>query len=387
MASLQTAKKIVSTLKENGFEAYIVGGAVRDYLLRIDSNDIDITSSAKPHQVMKIFEDTRPTGIKYGTVTVFERGEGFEVTTFRTDGPAEDNRHPDYIVYGDQVEEDVLRRDFTINGILMNEKGEIFDYINGQEDLKAKTIKTIGDPMLRFSEDALRMLRACYFQAKLNFNIDANTLKAMEIQAGLLKTLPSERVFNELIKLLKSKYSRKALKTMQEVGYDGVIPGLKKTIEFYIEHELETHIDPFFALSTYFNEEDMTYWPFSNKHRHKYVKAARRAKEKRPISNQDLYEDGLEIMTLAGRLLTMLHGIPFKAKKLQDMYENLPIQSVVDLKIKPKEMMALAHKKAGAWIKETQEDMVKRILKGELENTREALFIDFRMTYVKGMKV
>ena len=387
MASLQTAKKIVSTLKENGFEAYIVGGAVRDYLLRIDSNDIDITSSAKPHQVMKIFEDTRPTGIKYGTVTVFERGEGFEVTTFRTDGPAEDNRHPDYIVYGDQVEEDVLRRDFTINGILMNEKGEIFDYINGQEDLKAKTIKTIGDPILRFSEDALRMLRACYFQAKLNFNIDANTLKAMEIQAGLLKTLPSERVFNELIKLLKSKYSRKALKTMQEVGYDGVIPGLKKTIEFYIEHELETHIDPFFALSTYFNEEDMTYWPFSNKHRHKYVKAARRAKEKRPISNQDLYEDGLEIMTLAGRLLTMLHGIPFKAKKLQDMYENLPIQSVVDLKIKPKEMMALAHKKAGAWIKETQEDMVKRILKGELENTREALFIDFRMTYVKGMKV
>ena len=387
MASLQTAKKIVSTLKENGFEAYIVGGAVRDYLLRIDSNDIDITSSAKPHQVMKIFEDTRPTGIKYGTVTVFERGEGFEVTTFRTDGPAEDNRHPDYIVYGDQVEEDVLRRDFTINGILMNEKGEIFDYINGQEDLKAKTIKTIGDPIPRFSEDALRMLRACYFQAKLNFNIDANTLKAMEIQAGLLKTLPSERVFNELIKLLKSKYSRKALKTMQEVGYDGVIPGLKKTIAFYIEHELETHIDPFFALSTYFNEEDMTYWPFSNKHRHKYVKAARRAKEKRPISNQDLYEDGLEIMTLAGRLLTMLHGIPFKAKKLQDMYENLPIQSVVDLKIKPKEMMALAHKKAGAWIKETQEDMVKRILKGELENTREALFIDFRMTYVKGMKV
>lgn len=387
MASLQTAKKIVSTLKENGFDAYIVGGAVRDYLLRIDSNDIDITSSAKPHQVMKIFEDTRPTGIKYGTVTVFERGEGFEVTTFRTDGPAEDNRHPDYIVYGDQVEEDVLRRDFTINGILMNEKGEIFDYVNGQEDLKAKTINTIGDPMLRFSEDALRMLRACYFQAKLNFSIDSDTLKAMAIQAGLLKTLPSERVFNELIKLLKSKYSRKALKTMQEVGYDGVIPGLKKTIAFYIEHELETYIDPFFALSTYFNEEDMSYWPFSNKHRHKYVKAARRAKEKRPISNHDLYEDGLEIMTLAGRLLTMLHGMPFKAKKLQDMYENLPIQSVVDLKIKPKEMMALAHKKAGAWIKETQEDMVKRILKGELENTREALFVDFRMTYVKGMKV
>ncbi|MGB0417862.1 MAG: CCA tRNA nucleotidyltransferase, partial [Acholeplasmataceae bacterium] len=205
MASLQTAKKIVSTLKENGFDAYIVGGAVRDYLLRIDSNDIDITSSAKPHQVMKIFEDTRPTGIKYGTVTVFERGEGFEVTTFRTDGPAEDNRHPDYIVYGDQVEEDVLRRDFTINGILMNEKGEIFDYVNGQEDLKAKTINTIGDPMLRFSEDALRMLRACYFQAKLNFSIDSDTLKAMAIQAGLLKTLPSERVFNELIKLLKSK--------------------------------------------------------------------------------------------------------------------------------------------------------------------------------------
>jgi tRNA nucleotidyltransferase (CCA-adding enzyme) len=386
MASLQTAMKIVSKLKENGFDAYIVGGAVRDFLLHIESNDIDITSSAKPHQVMKIFEDTRPTGIKYGTVTVYERGEGFEVTTFRTDGPAEDNRHPDYIVYGDQVEEDVIRRDFTINGILMNDRGDIIDHVHGKEDLKTKTIKTIGEPMLRFSEDALRMLRACYFQAKLNFDIDQDTLKAMTIQGGLLKTLPSERVFNELIKLLKSTYSRKALKTMQEVGYDTIIPGLEKTIAFYLDKELDTHIDPFFAMAMYFHEKDMNYWPFSNKHRHKYMKAAQRAKEKRAISKQDLYEDGLEIMTLAGRLLFMLYGIPFKSKKIQEMYENLPIKSVVDLKIKPKEMMALSHKKAGAWIKEIQEDMVKRILKGELNNTRETLFVEFRMTYMKGMK-
>lgn len=384
MASLQTAKKIVSILKTNGFDAYIVGGAVRDYMLQIDSNDIDITSNAKPHQVMKLFDDTRPTGIKYGTVTVFERGEGFEVTTFRTDGPAEDNRHPDYIVYGQNVEEDVLRRDFTINGMLMDEQGDIIDYVHGKEDLKQKQIKTIGDPLLRFSEDALRMLRACYFQAKLNFSIEEDTLKAMHLQRGLIQTLPSERVFNEMIKLLKSKYSRKALKTMQNVGYDEVIPGLKKTIAFYIDRELDTHIDPFFALAMYFHEEDMGYWPFSNKHKHKYRKAALRAKVKRPITNQDLYDDGLEMMTLAGRLLMLLHGIPFKAKKLLDMYEKLPIKSVVDLKIKPKEMMALAHKKAGAWIKETQEDMVKRILEGSLQNTREALFIDFRMTYLKG---
>ena len=386
MSSLQTAKKIVSTLKENGFDAYIVGGAVRDTLLRMELHDIDITSSAKPHQVMKLFEDTKPTGIKYGTVTVFMRGEGFEVTTFRTDGPADDNRHPDYVVYGDSIEEDVLRRDFTINGILMTDTGDIIDYVSGQDALKQKVIQTIGDPVIRFSEDALRMLRACYFQAKLNFDINRETLEAMRIQGPLIQTLPSERVFNEFIKLIKSPHHLRALKTMQEVSYDALIPGLKKTIDFYVKHDYEVHIDPFFALATYFHEDDMSYWPFSNKHRHKYVKAANRAKRKTPITNQDLYEDGLEIMTLAGRLLNLLYGMPFKAKKLQDMYDQLPLKSVVDLKIKSKEMMALAHKKAGAWIKETQEDMVQRILKGELENTREALFIEFRTKYLKGLK-
>lgn len=386
MASLLTAKKIVSILKENGFDAYIVGGAVRDHLLRMDANDIDITSNAKPHQVMKLFEDTRPTGIKYGTVTVFMRGDGYEVTTFRTDGPADDNRHPDYVVYGDSIEDDVLRRDFTINGILMTDTGEIIDHVSGQEALNQKLIQTIGDPIIRFSEDALRMLRACYFQAKLNFEIEEGTREAMRIQGPLIQTLPSERVFNEMIKMIQSPYSLRAFKTMQVVSYDTLVPGLKQTIDFYVKNQLETHVDPFFALATYFHEEEMMYWPFSNKHRHKYVKAAHRAKIKKPITKQDIYEDGLEIMTLAGRLLNMLHGLPFKAKKLQEMYDQLPIKSVVDLKIKPKEMMALSHKKAGAWIKETQENMVKSILSGELENTREALFVEFRMKYLKGMK-
>jgi tRNA nucleotidyltransferase (CCA-adding enzyme) len=386
MASLQTAKKIISILKENGFDAYIVGGAVRDTLLRMELHDIDITSSAKPHQVMKLFEDTKPTGIKYGTVTVFVRGEGYEVTTFRTDGPADDNRHPDYVVYGDSIEDDVLRRDFTINGILMTETGDIIDHVSGQDALKQKIIQTIGDPIIRFSEDALRILRACYFQAKLNFDIEHETLEAMRIQGPLIQTLPSERVFNEMIKLIKSPHHMRALKTMQEVSYDVLIPGLKKTIEFYVKHDYEVHIDPFFALATYFHEDQMMYWPFSNKHRHKYLKAAQRAKMNKPITKQDLYEDGLEIMTLAGRLLHLLYGLPFKAKRLQDMYDQLPLKSVVDLKIKPKEMMALAHKKAGAWIKETQEDMVKSIIKGDLENTREALFVEFRTRYLKGLK-
>lgn len=386
MASLNTAKKIISKLKEAGFDAYIVGGAVRDYLLRMDSNDIDLTSSAKPHQVMTLFEETKPTGIKYGTVTVYERGEGFEITTFRTDGPSDNQRHPDYVVYGDQIEDDVQRRDFTINGLLMNEQGEIIDYVDGREDLENKIIRTIGDPIQRFSEDALRMLRACYFQAKLNFKIESKTMEALRIQGPLLLHLPRERVFNEMIKILKSPHAKEAFKTMQKVGYDALIPGLKDTIEFVLEHQMKVTTDVFFALATYFHPNDMDYWPFSNKHRHKYIKASERAHVKSPIQSIDLYQDGLEIMTLAGRLMHVLFDFPFKQKKLQEMYENLPIRSVVDLKIKAKEMMALAHKKAGAWIKETQEDMVQRILSGELENTREALFVDFRTTYLKGMK-
>lgn len=227
MSTIKTAKGVLYELKKQGYEAYIVGGAVRDYRLRMPINDVDITTNAKPHQVSKIFR-TIPTGIKYGTVTVKFKDEQFEVTTYRIDGEYNDNRHPDQITYSETVIEDVKRRDFTINGLLMNEKQEVIDYVDGEQDLKDKIIRTIGDPYKRFEEDALRMLRAFYFQSKLGFQIEKQTRDAIEALRDKLKNVSMERIVNELIKTIQGPHLKKALKSMVTTKVHEVLPGLKK---------------------------------------------------------------------------------------------------------------------------------------------------------------
>jgi len=382
MSNLKVAFEIIKTIQEQGFEAYICGGAVRDHLLGRPFEDIDIATSMKPSQGLKLFE-SKPTGIKYGTITIYVKGDSYELTTFRTDGPSDDQRHPDYVYFGISAEEDAVRRDFTINGMFMNENLEIIDYVSGQEDIKLKTIRAIGDPLTRFSEDGLRMLRAIYFQAKLNFDIDPHTLDAMKTQAEIILNLPKERILNELLKILKSPYVKRAFKTMQAIGYDTVLPGIKETIAFYLSRDVEVSIDVFFGLCTYYQQEAMMFYPFPNKQRHKYEKAAQRAHTKEKVKRLDVYTDGIEIMKLAGWLLLHLHDIPFKPSTIEFLYEKLPVKSVLDLQIKPKEMMALAHKPAGAWIKEAQDHMVEKINTGHLDNTRETLFVYFRTHFVK----
>ena len=382
MTQLDIAFQVIKTIQEAGYEAYICGGTVRDHLLHIGYQDIDIATSAKPSQVMKMFE-SKPTGIRYGTITVFLHDHQFEVTTFRTDGPSEDQRHPDYVYYGVSAEEDVLRRDFTINGLLMTINGDILDYVQGQADIELRKIRAIGDPLLRFAEDGLRMLRALYFQAKLNFGIEAETLKAMKLQGMVLKTLAKERVLNEMLKIIKSPYAKRAFQTMQQIGYDDIIPGIKEAVAYHIKHDVEFSIDVFFGMCTYFSKEDMLYFPFPNKQRHKYEKASLRAKEAKALTKQDVYQDGIEIMKLTGWLLYHLHQLPFKSSDVESLFQTLGVKSVLDLKMTSKEMMALAHKPAGAWIKEVQAQMIEAINLSQLENTREALFTYFRTHYLK----
>jgi tRNA nucleotidyltransferase (CCA-adding enzyme) len=231
MSTIRSAKKVLYELKKNGYEAYIVGGAVRDHLLNLPINDVDITTNAKPHQVSKIFR-TVPTGIKYGTVTVLYGSETFEVTTYRIDGDYLDQRHPENITYSEKVEDDVKRRDFTINGLLMDEKSEITDFVNGRQDLTNKLIKTIGNPKDRFTEDALRMMRAFYFQSKLGFQIDKETREEIFNLRENLKSISIERITNELIKIMQGEHVKKAIKSIITTKVHEVLPGLEKG--FYI---------------------------------------------------------------------------------------------------------------------------------------------------------
>ena len=197
--------ELLKTLEQAGFEACFVGGCVRDTLLGRPVHDWDITTSARPEQTMALFPRCIPTGLKHGTVTVLLNGDSFEVTTFRKDGAYHDARHPDEVTFVPRLEEDLARRDFTINAMAMHLDGSITDCFHGREDLQSGVIRCVGDPDLRFREDALRMLRARRFSAQLGFQIEAGTARAIQKKANLCRALSKERVCAETEKTLLSE--------------------------------------------------------------------------------------------------------------------------------------------------------------------------------------
>ena len=209
--------KIISVLQDAGFEAYAVGGCIRDSLLGRTPNDWDITTSAKPMEVKALFSHTIDTGIQHGTVTILLDREGFEVTTYRIDGEYEDGRHPKEVSFTGSLEEDLKRRDFTINALAYNETAGLIDIFEGQKDLKDGIIRCVGNAEERFTEDALRMLRAIRFSAQLGYRIEENTLAAIHKLAGNLEKISAERIQTELLKLIVSPHPD-YLRTAYECG-------------------------------------------------------------------------------------------------------------------------------------------------------------------------
>lgn len=212
----EKVKYIIDTIMEAGYEAYAVGGCIRDSILLREPSDWDITTSASPYQVKELFRRTLDTGIKHGTVTVMLDKEGFEVTTYRIDGEYEDGRHPKEVTFTRNLTEDLKRRDFTINAMAYNEKDGLVDIFGGLDDIRNRIIRCVGNPLDRFSEDALRMMRAVRFSAQLGYQIEAETSKAISILASNLKKISAERIQTELVKLLISPnpdYLTKAYET------------------------------------------------------------------------------------------------------------------------------------------------------------------------------
>ncbi len=191
-------------LKEAGYEAYPVGGCVRDLLMGREPGDVDICTSALPQEVMALFPSAVPTGLKHGTVTVPGEQCNVEITTFRRDGSYADARHPDAVSFGVGLVEDLSRRDFTINAMALPEYGEVIDPFGGRADLERKLIRCVGDPDRRFSEDALRMLRGVRFAAQLGFTLEGETGWAMRRNAHLVEHVSRERIRVELEKTLLS---------------------------------------------------------------------------------------------------------------------------------------------------------------------------------------
>ncbi|MDR2827999.1 MAG: CCA tRNA nucleotidyltransferase, partial [Acholeplasmatales bacterium] len=346
--------EVINTLKNNGYEAYFVGGCVRDYILKTKFNDIDITTSARPKEIQRLFPKTLETGIKYGTITIVCNNENIEVTTYRVDSVSTDQRHPDSVEFENNAKKDVLRRDFTINGILMDENFAIFDFCGGQKDLSNKLIRTIGEPSERFNEDLLRMLRAFYFQSKLGFQIEKKTREAIYNLRDKVSKVSKERVLTELIKIIKHPNFNLACKSMVLTQIHNCLPGLAKGIEFFSNNNIKPTVDVFFIASFYLNGESvLDFYNFSNLHKNLYYQTYDVIKARSYLEVTSLFKYGLLICKLANTISNMLGYDIRRSDEIEKKYNKLPIKSEMDINISGDQIIKFAGKKPGAWVSKT----------------------------------
>ncbi|MBR4120261.1 MAG: CCA tRNA nucleotidyltransferase [Spirochaetales bacterium] len=224
----ENIRQFASIFRENGHRLYIVGGAVRDHLLGRKNSDYDFCTDAKPEEVIPMFRRVIPTGIKHGTVTVLFKGDSFEVTTFRTEGAYSDQRHPDSVTFVTDLSEDLSRRDFTVNAFAADcLDGSIIDLFDGMKDLKAKTIRAIGNPRERFEEDALRLMRLARFCSKLGFEPDPDTKQAATQLSASISNVSQERIYDELSKILMTEKPTVGLRLLEDIGVlEHILPEL-----------------------------------------------------------------------------------------------------------------------------------------------------------------
>lgn len=255
-------KKIIEEVsyifKEEKFQLYLVGGAVRSLLMNKEPNDLDFTTDALPNCVKDMFKVVILTGIAHGTVTVIWKKVPLEITTFRLEGTYTDKRRPSSVEYITSLEEDLSRRDFTINALAYDIEGYLFDYFQGREDIEKKIIRAIGEPFQRFSEDALRILRACRFASQLNFIIENNTFKAMIKLSPHLKEISVERVYNEFSKIITSPYPYKGLDYLKGINFYELFNLSIKNKDLSIWKEISL-MDPIYKMEKFY----LFFIPFS----------------------------------------------------------------------------------------------------------------------------
>lgn len=248
-AKREAATDIVRRLRAEGFQAYLVGGCVRDLVMGREPKDYDVSTDATPDQVVRLFPDSLTVGAQFGVVIVPRPEGNVEVATFRSDGRYTDGRHPSEVRYAKTPQEDVRRRDFTINGLLLDPlEDQVLDYVGGQGDIRARRIRAIGNPIERFHEDRLRMLRAVRFAARFGFSLDAAALEAIRKLAPLIRDVSAERVREELLKILTEGQARRGFELLDETGLlREVLPEVKATQgvpqppEFHPEGDVWVH--------------------------------------------------------------------------------------------------------------------------------------------------
>lgn len=379
-----SAIPVLKRLEDAGYEAYFVGGSIRDLLLHRQIHDIDIASSAYPEEVKKLFPKTIDTGIKHGTVTVLYNGSSYEITTFRTESGYQDFRRPDHVTFVRSLKEDLKRRDFTINALAMNIQGEIIDLFNGLEDLHQHLIKAVGDPLERFHEDALRMMRAVRFMSQLQFKLEDETKQAIHQLHGLLPKISVERIRDEFVKMGIGPNSRKAFKVFLETQLSegapdfagksdllAIYPSLK--FEPSMESSLWAVIIILLKISNNQIGKFMRDWKNSNAMTAKVEKIVRLfdlLSEHAP-TEYELFEAGKETLLNTIDVARIL-GQPVNSKALVDRYLALPIKSSAELVIDGR-FLINAGIAPGPKLGNLLTEIKKKVIAGELENSTEAI--------------
>ena len=367
-----SAINVLEKFNEAGYEAYFVGGCVRDYLLNDNFSDIDITTNALPDEVKKIFRKSIDTGIQHGTVTILINGDSFEVTTFRTEDDYIDHRTPEKVEFVSDLKEDLDRRDFTINAMALDSKGKLYDYHCGEKHLRNKIIKTVNNPNERFFEDALRMLRAFRFSSKLGFEIEENTLKAIKNNAELIKFVSIERIVNEFRKLLTGRGNKRSLELLLDSKLNNYIPFLDE-ISKIIDFSNYNFCQSLYILS---NINDISFEKLKElKLSNKEIK---QIKIYEKINKDFISNVPLEIILYNYDIKDVAFIASYsKYYDMEDIEKiKLPIESFNDIAITSMEIISIIDKPAGPWIKEIIKKLEEDILLSKIDNRRKDI-LDF----------
>lgn len=385
MSIFSLANCLMSHLHQNGHEAYIVGGAVRDFYLNKDVHDIDIATSATPAEVQAIFPSTIPVGIEHGTIIVRYEKESFEVTTFRTESNYEDFRHPSQVQFVRSLTEDLKRRDFTMNAMALTSDGHCIDPYDGENDIRLKRLRAVGNANKRFAEDPLRMMRAFRFVSQLNFEVEQGTLNAIVQNAALIKNISMERIYTEFNKLLMGNAVEKSLRLMIETQFIFHLPyfnlddGLFHLVLDYPLEGLRTLEERWCLFLWKLNLIEKTpfykQWCFSKKTREKVIEIYQisQVMMEKSWTPMTVYKYGIENCCGADRLLSLIKNKEPDELSLYYLYEKLPIKKRSDLNITGTHLTQWIDKKPGPWINNLFDEIELAIVNGELVNNQEAI--------------
>ena len=345
---------VLNKINNSGFEAYVIGGYVRDKILGNDSIDIDIATSALPKDLINIFKVPMNHFAEYGNVKINTKTYRFDITTFRKE-LSYNGRKPETIEYVDSLEEDIKRRDFTINTIAMDSNGELIDLVDGIKDIQNKVIKSVGDPNYKLKEDPLRILRALRFACILDFNLDKALLKAIKRNMKLVKTLSLNRIKEEMDKILVSHYCVKGLEFMKKIG-------ILKYLN--ISYKTLVDVDDINGMYAQLNVRDD--YPFSKEEKNN-INTIKNIVSSGKINNITLYNYGLYLSMVSAKILG------YNIEDITCMYNNLPIKSKKDLALNFNEIKSLLKIGDPKLIVELINEMIIKVLNNEINNTKDSL--------------